>query len=154
MSNESISLLCLSSFVQCHNGIKSNPLQSLLSPNCSLRNSDNIVSEYQDTDEYKPVYIGPQDGLKEVDKIVSLPGQPIDLVALATPGAFMSLNIPESILMGKLFGKTNMHGTMISKDIPRMLKREQDKCQATLDLCLLVCVDLKSTPKLCEDSKL
>ncbi|GAA0180672.1 hypothetical protein LIER_30143 [Lithospermum erythrorhizon] len=94
-----ISLLCLSSFVQYHNGIKSNPLQSLLSPNCSLRNSDNIVSEYQDTDEYKPVYIGPLDGLKEVDKIVSLPGQPIysgsleDLVALQLDmhGAFMEL---------------------------------------------------------------
>ncbi|GAA0165323.1 serine protease [Lithospermum erythrorhizon] len=72
-------LLFLGCFVQCHDGVKFNPLQNLLSPKRLLRRSVNSVisDEYQESDEYKPIYIGDQDGLKGVDKILSLPGQPI-----------------------------------------------------------------------------
>ncbi|KAK3024529.1 hypothetical protein RJ639_043721 [Escallonia herrerae] len=67
-------LLCLVAFVQCYGGSGFDPLEKLLKAQ-RLKGSVNFVK--QDVpNEYSPVYLGPQDGLKEADKITVLPGQP------------------------------------------------------------------------------
>ncbi|KAK9073964.1 hypothetical protein SSX86_006558 [Deinandra increscens subsp. villosa] len=49
-------------------------LKSKRSRNSDVLNTWNLLDEA--TDEYSPVYIAPQDGLAQLDKIVALPGQP------------------------------------------------------------------------------
>ncbi|KAK1358819.1 Carboxypeptidase [Heracleum sosnowskyi] len=70
----SLSLLCLVASVQCYGGNGNNPLEKLIKAQKSKR-----IPSFRDevlNVEYSPVYIGPQDGLKEADKVESLPGQP------------------------------------------------------------------------------
>ncbi|KAG9149180.1 hypothetical protein Leryth_003173 [Lithospermum erythrorhizon] len=69
-------LLYCVAFVQCYEGIELDPLQKLLAL-MRERPSINSVNEYNNNEtEYEAVYVGPQDGLKEADKIGALPGQP------------------------------------------------------------------------------
>ncbi|KAL1811955.1 hypothetical protein ACET3Z_022020 [Daucus carota] len=70
----SLSLLCLVASVQCYGRNGFNPLEKLIKAQKSKRIStsgDELLNA-----EYSPVYVGPQDGLKEADKVESLPGQP------------------------------------------------------------------------------
>ncbi|XP_059650036.1 uncharacterized protein LOC132295763 [Cornus florida] len=69
-------LLSLVAFVQCYAGTGFDPLETILEAQRSRNFSSNyVVTEGTET-VYSPVYVGPQDGLKEVDKITTLPGQP------------------------------------------------------------------------------
>lgn len=70
----SLSLLCLVSDVQSYGGNGYDPLGKLIEAQKSKKPFYSVNEAL--ADEYSPVYIGPQDGLKEADKIVSLPGQP------------------------------------------------------------------------------
>ncbi|WOH04698.1 hypothetical protein DCAR_0624110 [Daucus carota subsp. sativus] len=70
----SLSLLCLVASVQCYGRNGFNPLEKLIKAQKSKRIStsgDELLNV-----EYSPVYVGPQDGLKEADKVELLPGQP------------------------------------------------------------------------------
>ncbi|CAK9172924.1 unnamed protein product [Ilex paraguariensis] len=67
-------LLFLVSYVQCYGGIGFDPLGKILEAQRAKR-SANFVPEASKSD-YSPVYIGPQDGLKEANRITALPGQP------------------------------------------------------------------------------
>ncbi|XP_074360807.1 serine carboxypeptidase 1-like [Apium graveolens] len=70
----SLSLLCFVASVQCYGANGNNPLEKLIKAQKSKR-----ISTFRDevlNVEYSPVYIGSQDGLKEADKLDSLPGQP------------------------------------------------------------------------------
>ncbi|KAK4437852.1 Serine carboxypeptidase II-3 [Sesamum alatum] len=68
------SLLCLAVYVECYGGRGYDPLGRLLKKRRS-RSSTNHHTEDVLT-EYSPVYMAPQDGLKEADRILMLPGQP------------------------------------------------------------------------------
>ncbi|KAK1358841.1 Carboxypeptidase [Heracleum sosnowskyi] len=70
----SLSLLCLVASVQCYGGKGYNPLAKLIEAQKSMRPSTfrNGVLNV----EYSPVFVGSQVGLKEADKVESLPGQP------------------------------------------------------------------------------
>ncbi|XP_074346164.1 serine carboxypeptidase 1-like [Apium graveolens] len=70
----SLSLLCLVASVQCYGVKRNNPLAKFMEAQKSKRPStfQNEVS----SNEYSPVFIGSQEGLKEADKVESLPGQP------------------------------------------------------------------------------
>ncbi|KAL0334827.1 UNVERIFIED_CONTAM: Serine carboxypeptidase-like 40 [Sesamum radiatum] len=68
------SLLCLAVYVECYGGRGYDPLGRLLKKRKS-RTSANHYTEDVLT-EYSPVYIAPQDGLKEADRILMMPGQP------------------------------------------------------------------------------
>ncbi|KAA8537712.1 hypothetical protein F0562_027298 [Nyssa sinensis] len=74
------SLLCLVASVHCYGARGFNPLGKLireeLSKERQFHKSISVSSALDKTDGYFPVYIGPQDGLKESDRIESLPGQP------------------------------------------------------------------------------
>ncbi|KAG6406553.1 hypothetical protein SASPL_134157 [Salvia splendens] len=67
-----ISVVCLFASVQCKNR---DPLRELLKSHKKRRSEASAVVEDAST-EYSPVYMLPQDGLKEEDKITGLPGQP------------------------------------------------------------------------------
>ena len=69
-----LSLLCLFASVQCYRGHENNPFAKRIKAR-NLRRASIFQDEIQKV-EYSPVYIGPQDGLKEADKVESLPGQP------------------------------------------------------------------------------
>lgn len=73
-----VSVLCLSATVQCYSGRKnSDPLRDLLRARRARGSEDTFLTEVSESgDEYSPVYLAPQDGLKDLDKIVELPGQP------------------------------------------------------------------------------
>ncbi|KAL8554455.1 hypothetical protein ACS0TY_002596 [Phlomoides rotata] len=70
-----LSLLCLAGYAECYGGRGYDPLGRLLKTRKSRKhtnhNTDGVL-----TDQYTPVYVTPQDGLKEADMIVQLPGQP------------------------------------------------------------------------------
>ncbi|CAI9765557.1 unnamed protein product [Fraxinus pennsylvanica] len=70
-----LSLLCLTACVQCYGGGKYGPLGKLTEVKRSKKSVD-YLSENDVVTEYSPVYIAPQEGLKEADKILTLPGQP------------------------------------------------------------------------------
>ncbi|KAL1534688.1 serine carboxypeptidase 1-like [Salvia divinorum] len=65
-----ISVVYLSASVQCYD-----PLRELLKGHRKKRSKTYALVEDAST-EYSPVYMAPQDGLKEADKIMGLPGQP------------------------------------------------------------------------------
>lgn len=67
-----ISVTCLFASVQCKNR---DPLRELLKGHMNKRSEAYAVVEEASTD-YSPVYMAPQHGLKEADKIMGLPGQP------------------------------------------------------------------------------
>ncbi|XP_073124992.1 serine carboxypeptidase-like 26 [Henckelia pumila] len=69
-----LSVLCLVASVQCYGGRGRDPLGKLLNAK-RAKSSENYVTEDAST-EYSPVYIAQQDGLKDCDKILNLPGQP------------------------------------------------------------------------------
>lgn len=71
----SLSLLCSVAFEQCFGGIGYNPLAKLIEAQRSQDHSVHFPIVGMAT-EYSPVYVEPQDGLKEADKIAMLPGQP------------------------------------------------------------------------------
>ncbi|KAM0028788.1 putative carboxypeptidase D [Helianthus debilis subsp. tardiflorus] len=64
--------------VSCYGGNGYDPLENALKIQRSRRTVSNHASKVEVTVEnsYTPVYAGPQDGLKEADKISELPGQP------------------------------------------------------------------------------
>lgn len=68
-------LLCIVCSVHGYGGNGYDPLGKLIEEQRSSEKAfqldNNIIQN-----EYSPVYIGPQDGLKEADMIVALPGQP------------------------------------------------------------------------------
>ncbi|XP_059650037.1 uncharacterized protein LOC132295764 [Cornus florida] len=68
-------LLSLVAFIQCYAGIGFDPLEKILEAQRSRKFSASYVTKAMET-EYSPVYVGRQGGLKEVDKITTLPGQP------------------------------------------------------------------------------
>ncbi|CAI9769923.1 unnamed protein product [Fraxinus pennsylvanica] len=70
-----LSLLCLTSSVQCYAKRKYGPLGKLMDVKHSKRSID-YLSEDDVVTEYSPVYIASQKGLKEADEILTLPGQP------------------------------------------------------------------------------
>lgn len=70
-----LSLLCLTASAQCYVWGKYGPLGKLTKVKRSKKSVDNL-SEDDVVTEYSPVYIAPQEGLKEADKILTLPGQP------------------------------------------------------------------------------
>ncbi|KAK1431217.1 hypothetical protein QVD17_14516 [Tagetes erecta] len=65
-------------FVSCYGGNGYDPLENALKNQRSRASVLNHVSNEELTTELlnSPVYMSPQDGLKEVDKISSLPGEP------------------------------------------------------------------------------
>ncbi|XP_028102059.1 serine carboxypeptidase II-3-like [Camellia sinensis] len=65
----------LVALVHSYGGIGFDPLVKILVKQSSKQQEVNYVTESTAT-EYSPVYVGPQDGLKAADKILSLPGQP------------------------------------------------------------------------------
>lgn len=68
-------LLCIVSLVHSYGRNGYDPLGRLIEEQKSSEKAfhlDNNILQ----NEHSPVYIGPQDGLKEADKIVALPGQP------------------------------------------------------------------------------
>lgn len=69
-----LTLLCLGSLVQCYDGKEYDALENLLEAQ-SLKRSVNYANEDR-RNEYSPVYVGFQEGLKEANKITALPGQP------------------------------------------------------------------------------
>ncbi|MFS7967955.1 putative carboxypeptidase D [Helianthus anomalus] len=74
-----VPIFCLLTlFGLCNADIQANKLFELLkskrSRNTHVPNSRTVLNEA--TDEYTPVYIAPQDGLAQLDKILALPGQP------------------------------------------------------------------------------
>ncbi|KAL0356800.1 UNVERIFIED_CONTAM: Serine carboxypeptidase II-3 [Sesamum calycinum] len=69
-----VSVLCLLESVQCYRGKQRDPLGELIKVQRTKR-SASFHTEGTSA-EYSPVYIAPQDGLKEADKITDLPGQP------------------------------------------------------------------------------
>ncbi|KAL3506490.1 hypothetical protein ACH5RR_031872 [Cinchona calisaya] len=72
----SLTLICLVSFVQCYcGGKKYDPLAKFLKVQ-NLQQSENYLINEDLEKQYSTVYIGPQEGLKEADKILALPGQP------------------------------------------------------------------------------
>lgn len=68
-------LLCIVSSVHSYGGNGYDPLGKLVE---NQKLSENLFHLNKNVlpNEYSSVYIGPQDGLKEADKIVALPGQP------------------------------------------------------------------------------
>ncbi|KAK2991488.1 hypothetical protein RJ640_016523, partial [Escallonia rubra] len=66
--------LCNSSIASCYSGSGFDPLEKLLKAQRSKRLVNFVKQDVPN--EYSPVYVGPQDGLKEADKITVLPGQP------------------------------------------------------------------------------
>ncbi|KAK6159366.1 hypothetical protein DH2020_006680 [Rehmannia glutinosa] len=70
------SLLCLVAYTECYGGRGYDPLGELLKTRKSRKSFDNHLAEDDVSNEYSPVYVAPQDGLKESDKILRLPGQP------------------------------------------------------------------------------
>ncbi|KAL2460224.1 Serine carboxypeptidase-like 40 [Abeliophyllum distichum] len=70
-----LSILCLTVSVQCYARRGYGPLGKLT----KVQRSKRLVDYFSKDDivtEYSPVYIAPQEGLKEVDEILTLPGQP------------------------------------------------------------------------------
>ncbi|KAL2460223.1 Serine carboxypeptidase-like 40 [Abeliophyllum distichum] len=70
-----LSLLCLATSVQCYGRNGYDPLVKLTKTRPPKTSVDYLTEDVVAT-EYSPVYVAPQQGLKEVDKIVTLPGQP------------------------------------------------------------------------------
>nr|KAJ0186981.1 hypothetical protein LSAT_V11C900500220 [Lactuca sativa] len=62
-------------FAHCYGGNGYDPLENVLSIQRSKRSALDHI-ELTAENSYSPVYVCPQDGLKDVDKISSLPGQP------------------------------------------------------------------------------
>ncbi|XWS25665.1 hypothetical protein CRYUN_Cryun27aG0087000 [Craigia yunnanensis] len=75
-----VSLLCLVGFTQCYEGRDFNPIKLLrqeLSEQILSDGSTWATTFSLETQAgHSPVYIGPQEGLREVDKVGSLPAQP------------------------------------------------------------------------------
>lgn len=71
-------LFSLLVFVSCYGGNGYDPLENALKVQRSKRSLVDHVSieDLKTKSSYSPVYVGPQDGLKDFDKISSLPGQP------------------------------------------------------------------------------
>ncbi|KAL8541346.1 hypothetical protein ACS0TY_002556 [Phlomoides rotata] len=68
-------LFCLAAYAECYGSRGYDPLGRLLKTRKSRKltnhNTDGVL-----TDQYTPVYVAPQDDLKEADMILELPGQP------------------------------------------------------------------------------
>ncbi|XP_039043333.1 serine carboxypeptidase 1-like [Hibiscus syriacus] len=73
-----VSLLCLLGFTQCYQGTDFNPFELLRQELYGTSTWETTLSLEKQHAEELPVYIGSQEGLKEVDKVGSLPGQPAD----------------------------------------------------------------------------
>ncbi|KAL0365432.1 UNVERIFIED_CONTAM: Serine carboxypeptidase II-3 [Sesamum angustifolium] len=69
-----LSVLCLLASVQCYGGKGRDPLGQLIKVQRTKRSAGFRTQDA--STEYSPVYIAPQDGLKEADEITDLPGQP------------------------------------------------------------------------------
>lgn len=67
-------LLCIAAYAECSGGRGYDPLGMLRKAWKSRKPAANHYTEDVSLTEYSPVYVAPQDGLKEADKIVELPG--------------------------------------------------------------------------------
>ncbi|CAI9765556.1 unnamed protein product [Fraxinus pennsylvanica] len=70
-----LSLLYLVASVQCYGGRGYDPIGKFIKDRRSKRSVNNPTKDLVLTN-YSPVYVAPQEGIKELDKILSLPGQP------------------------------------------------------------------------------
>lgn len=70
------SVLCLAAYAECYGGRGYDPLGAHLKARKSRKTVNSRVSTEDVSNEYSPVYLAPQDGLKEADEILGLPGQP------------------------------------------------------------------------------
>ncbi|KAL1811964.1 hypothetical protein ACET3Z_022029 [Daucus carota] len=70
----SVSLLCLLATAHCYGVKGNNPLARLIEAQ-NLKRPSTFRNAVRNV-EYSPVFVGSQDGLKEADKVESLPGQP------------------------------------------------------------------------------
>ncbi|KAL3507232.1 hypothetical protein ACH5RR_032614 [Cinchona calisaya] len=71
----SLTIISLVSFAQCYHGKGYETLEKFLEAQ-SLKRSENYIDDLDSGDEYSPVYIGSQEGLKAANKIIAWPGQP------------------------------------------------------------------------------
>lgn len=69
-----LSFACVAVAVQCYGGRRFDPLTEYMKVRRTKGFETYATREF--SGEYKPVYTGIQDGLKEADAILSLPGQP------------------------------------------------------------------------------
>ncbi|XP_047969346.1 serine carboxypeptidase 1-like [Salvia hispanica] len=71
-----LSLACVALCAQCYGGTKGfDPLTKFIKGR-TAKGWENYGTTKVVSDEYKPVYVGPQEGLKKADMVSSLPGQP------------------------------------------------------------------------------
>lgn len=68
-----LSLTCLAISAQCYGGKRDDPLGEFVK---AQRTKGSSNHRNKDTFEYSPVYVGNQDGSKEADEVLGLPGQP------------------------------------------------------------------------------
>lgn len=59
-----------------HGGRVLNPLKVFLKAGRAEASTSHVHEDASSSEDYSPVYVGIQDGLKDGDKISSLPGQP------------------------------------------------------------------------------
>ncbi|KAL1557966.1 serine carboxypeptidase 1-like [Salvia divinorum] len=70
-----LSLVCVALCAQCYGGKGFNPLAKFIKGR-TTKGWENYGTAKDVSGEYKPVYVGDQEGLKEADMVLSLPGQP------------------------------------------------------------------------------
>ncbi|KAH6767119.1 serine carboxypeptidase-like 40 [Perilla frutescens var. hirtella] len=71
-----LSLACVAVCVQCYGGRGFDPLQEFIKTRRTKRSVNYAVRDVSVSGEYKAVYAGNEDGVKEGDEILGLPGQP------------------------------------------------------------------------------
>lgn len=69
-----ISFSCLLASIQCYGGRGFDPLRKLITDQRFKRSVDYLKEEA--ATHYLPVYVGSQEGLKDADRVLMLPGQP------------------------------------------------------------------------------
>lgn len=71
-------LVCVTVSAQGHVGRRRrlNPLKEFLKAGRAEASTNHVYDAASLSEDYSPVYVGIQDGLKDADKISSLPGQP------------------------------------------------------------------------------
>lgn len=68
--------LCVTVSARGHGGRVPNRLRELLKAGMAEASTSHVYEDESPSEDYSPVYVGIQDGLKDADKISSLPGQP------------------------------------------------------------------------------
>ncbi|KAK9002782.1 hypothetical protein V6N11_060362 [Hibiscus sabdariffa] len=90
-----VSLLCLVGFTGCYHGTDSNPFELLRQELHDISTWETRFGLEKHGEELPVVYIGSQEGQKEVDKVGSLPGQPGDGVGFHQYSGYVTVD-PEA----------------------------------------------------------